>query len=85
MDLAIKFGSSEISVYKKGIGIVAKEPAFLAVIEKGKNLKVQAVGKDAEELFHNPFFRKGVDNWTPERKSEVMDNVRNNRRWFERK
>ena len=51
MDLAIKFGSSEISVYKKGIGIVAKEPAYLAVIEKGKNFKVQAVGKDAEELF----------------------------------
>lgn len=51
MDLAIKFGSSEISVYKKGVGIVAKEPAYLAVTEKGKSLKVQAVGKDAEELF----------------------------------
>ena len=54
MDLAIKFGSSEISVYKKGIGIVAKEPAFLAVTEKGKNFKVQAVGKEAEALFHSP-------------------------------
>ena len=54
MDLAIKFGSSEISVFKKGIGIVAKEPAFLAVTEKGKGFKVQAVGKEAEELFHSP-------------------------------
>ena len=51
MDLAIKFGSSEISVYKKGVGIIAKEPAYLAVIENGKKIKVQAVGKQAEELF----------------------------------
>lgn len=53
MDIAIKFGSSEISVYKKGVGIVAKEPAYLAVIENGKKIKVQAVGKAAEELFHS--------------------------------
>lgn len=53
LNLAIKFGSSEISIYKKGVGIIAKEPAFLAVIENGKKLKVQAVGKAAEELFHS--------------------------------
>lgn len=38
--------------------------------------------KDAEELFHNPFFKKGEGNWTPQRKADAMDNVRNNRRWF---
>jgi len=53
LELAIKFGSSEISVYKKGVGIIAKEPAFLAVVENGKKIKVQAVGKTAEELFHS--------------------------------
>ena len=36
IDLAIKFGSNEIIIYRKGIGIIAKEPAFLAVIENGK-------------------------------------------------
>lgn len=53
IDLAIKFGSNEILVYSKGLGIVAKEPAFLAVIENGKKIKVQASGKQAEKLFHS--------------------------------
>ena len=39
IDLAIKFGSNEIIIYRKGIGIIAKEPAFLAVIEMAKNLR----------------------------------------------
>lgn len=41
--------------------------------------------KDAEDLFHNPFFRKGEGNWTPERKNDAMNNIRNNRRWFDDK
>jgi len=53
VNLAIKFGGSEISVYHKGVGIVAKEPAYLAVKENGKKIKVQASGKRAEELFHS--------------------------------
>lgn len=51
IDLAIKFGSNEIIIYRKGIGIVASEPAFLAVEENGKKIKVKAVGKKAEQLF----------------------------------
>lgn len=51
LNLAIKFGGNEISIYKKGVGLIIKEPAFLAVVENGKTLKVQAVGKQAEELF----------------------------------
>ena len=39
--------------------------------------------KDAEDLFHNPFFRKGEGNWTPQNKQQAMDNIRNNKRWFE--
>jgi hypothetical protein len=41
--------------------------------------------KDAEDIFHNPYFRKGEGNWTPERKTEVMNNIKNGKRWFERK
>lgn len=40
--------------------------------------------KDAEEVFHNPFFRKGEGNWTPEEKQRVMNNLKNHKRWFEK-
>ena len=53
IELAIKFGSNEVIVYRKGFGIVAKEPAFLAVVENGKRIKVKAIGKEAEKLFHS--------------------------------
>lgn len=51
VDFAIKFGSNEIEIYRKGIGFVAKEPAFLAVTPIGKRLKVRAVGSEAEKLY----------------------------------
>lgn len=53
IDLAIKFGSNEIIIYRKGFGVLAKEPAFLAVEENGSKLKVKATGKEAEKLFHS--------------------------------
>lgn len=52
VDLGLKFGSNEIIVYKKGCGIVAKEPAYLAVTTNGKSIKVHAIGKKAEKLFN---------------------------------
>lgn len=39
--------------------------------------------KDAEELFHNPYFRKGEGNWTPERKLQAMNNIRSSKKWFD--
>lgn len=51
VDIAIKFGSNEIIIYQKGVGIIAKEPAFLAVEEDGKRLKVKATGRRAEKMF----------------------------------
>ena len=53
VELAIKFGSNEIIVFRKGFGIVDKVPAYLAVDENGKNIKVRATGKEAEKLFHS--------------------------------
>lgn len=53
VNLGIKFGSNEIIIYRKGFGIVAKEPAYLAVEENGKRLKVKATGLQAEKLFHS--------------------------------
>ena len=34
---------------------------------------------------HNPYFRNGNEHWTPQRKREVVNNVKNGRRWFENK
>lgn len=53
IELAIKFGSNEVIVFRKGFGIVAKEPAYLAVLENGSKIKVKAIGKEAERLFHS--------------------------------
>ena len=53
VELAIKFGSNEIIVFRKGFRIVEKVPAYLAVVENGKNIKVKATGKEAEKLFHS--------------------------------
>ena len=53
VELAIKFGSNEIIVFRKGYGIVDKVPAYLAVVENGKNIKVKATGKEAEKLFYS--------------------------------
>lgn len=51
IDIAIKFGSNEIIIYRKGFGIIAKEPAYLAIEEDLKKMKIKAIGKDAEKLF----------------------------------
>lgn len=51
VELGLKFGGNEIIIFQKGVGIVAKEPAFLAVVENGKKMKVKAAGKRAEKLF----------------------------------
>ncbi|MBR1988269.1 MAG: rod shape-determining protein [Clostridia bacterium] len=53
IDIAIKFGSNEIIIYRKGYGIIAKEPAYLAVEENLKKFKIKAIGKDAEKLFNS--------------------------------
>ena len=53
INLAIKFGSGEISVYQKGVGIIAKEPSILAVSGNGKNSSVKAIGKRAEKLIYS--------------------------------
>lgn len=52
IDLGLKFGGNEIIVFKKGSGIVAKEPAYLAVTANGQAVKVHAIGKKAEKLFN---------------------------------
>jgi len=71
VDLAIKFGSNEIIIYRKGFGIIAKEPAYLAVIEDGSKLKVKATGKQAEKLFLSK--SSNVDVYQPIVKSEIVN------------
>jgi len=71
VDLAIKFGSNEIIVYRKGFGIVDKVPAYLAVEENGDKIKVRATGKEAEKLFHSK--SSNVTVYQPIVKSEIMN------------
>ncbi len=71
IDLAIKFGSNEIIVYRKGIGIIAKEPAYLAVIETGKKIKIKAIGKRAEKLFLSK--SSNVTVYQPIKNSEIVN------------
>ena len=71
IDLAIKFGSNEIIVYRKGYGIIAKEPAYLAVVENGKSIKVKATGKEAEKLFYAK--SSNVTVYQPIIKSEIIN------------
>lgn len=71
INLAIKFGSNEITIYRKQYGIIAKEPAYLAVVEDGKNIKVKATGKDAEKLFHSK--SSNVTVYQPIENSEIVN------------
>ena len=71
IDLAIKFGSNEIIIYRKGFGIIAKEPAYLAVVENGKSFKVKATGKEAERLFLSK--SSNVTVYQPIEKSEIIN------------
>lgn len=71
VDLAIKFGSSEITIYQKGVGIVAKEPAYLAVEENGKKIKVREAGRNAEKLFYSQ--TEDVSVYKPIQNGEIVD------------
>ncbi len=71
VELAIKFGSNEIIVFRRGFGIVDKVPAYLAVVESGNGFKVKAVGKEAEKLFHTK--SSNIDVYQPIVKSEIIN------------
>ena len=71
VELAIKFGSNEIIVYRKGYGILTKEPAYLAVVENGNSIKVKATGKLAEKLFHSK--SSNVTVYQPIKNSEIIN------------
>lgn len=47
VELAIKFGSNEITVFKKGLGIVARQSNYVAITKKGK---IGAYGDKAKQL-----------------------------------
>ncbi|MCQ2556349.1 MAG: rod shape-determining protein, partial [Clostridia bacterium] len=71
IDLAIKFGSNEIIIFRKGYGIVSKCSAFIAVTEKGKNFKVKDIGKQAEKMLKAN--AEGVKVYEPIKNSEIVD------------
>lgn len=48
IELAIKFGSNEIIVYRKGLGIVARKSSYVATLKS--NGKIYAYGDEAKHL-----------------------------------
>ncbi len=71
IDLAIKFGSNEIIIYRKGFGIIAKEPAYLVVSEGGRRVKVLAYGKQAEKMAETKSNQVSV--YRPIENSEIVN------------
>lgn len=71
VELAFKFGSNEIIVFRKGYGVIEKVPAYLAVVENGKSIKVKATGKEAEKLFHSK--SSNVTVYQPIKNSEIVN------------
>ncbi len=47
VELAIKFGSNEITVFKKGLGVVARQSNYVALSKSGK---IGAYGEKAKQL-----------------------------------
>ena len=47
-DFAIDLGTSNISVYKKGEGLIINEPSSLVLDEN--HTKVEAIGQEAKDL-----------------------------------
>lgn len=62
-----------------------KEIGVHAHLKHLKNLKNNYVwnNADASDLFHNPYFRRKEGNWTPQRRKEVVNNIKNGKRWFD--
>lgn len=50
IEIAIDLGSSFTTIYKKGSGIVLKEPSVVCIQAGGKNLKVIEVGLKAKKM-----------------------------------
>lgn len=48
--------------------------------QRNKQNSFHWIDRDAEELFKNPYFRAGEGNWTPSRKTEVMNALRNRKK-----
>ena len=71
IDLGLKFGSNEIIIFRKGYGIIAKEPAYLAVQENDGKIKVKATGKEAEKLFLSK--SSNVTIYEPIKNSEIVN------------
>lgn len=53
MELAVDFGSSYITIYKRGEGIVLKEASVVVVSTHKKKTRSRGIGKRCEKLRQN--------------------------------
>ena len=82
IELAIKFGSNEIIVYRKGLGIVARQSSYVATLKSKPNGKIYAYGDDAKRLcnikqvqyqLHQPI--QGIDIVNPKLAQALINNI----------
>ena len=82
IELAIKFGSNEIIIYRKGCGIVARKSSYVATVKGGN--KVCAYGDEAKHLYalktsqydlHEPI--QGINIVNTKLASQLLSNVIN--------
>ncbi len=80
IELALKFGSNEIILYRKGMGIVVRKPSYVATARS--NGKICAYGAEAKRLYelkggqyelNEPI--KGVEIVNPKLATALLDNI----------
>src|SRR5574344_465445 len=52
VELAIDFGSSYITIYQKGKGVVLKEPSVAIAVKKKNKLELAETGRDALNVLY---------------------------------
>ena len=50
IDLIIELGNSFFTIYKKGRGLVLRQPSLIALKKISKDYKIEAVGQEAKTL-----------------------------------
>lgn len=67
--IAVKFGSDEIIVYRQGVGVIARHPAFLAVSARNGLKSVKAYGREAQKMLDNDKIKV----YKPIEKNEIVN------------
>lgn len=72
IDLVVKFGDNETTIYQKNKGLVCREPSKIAFSKKGKRVFLEEIGEKAKDLMgktdgcvfiESPFQNSAIENF----------------------